>query len=102
MMNDVTKQKVVARIHRIVGQLEGVVRMVEEDRYCVDVLLQIASAQAALGQAGKVVLRSHVETCVADALAIGKPAERQRKVDELMEVFARYGGLGKRSLGGKQ
>jgi DNA-binding FrmR family transcriptional regulator len=99
MMNDATKQRVLARIHRIAGQLEGVARMIEEDRYCVDVLLQIVSAQAALGQAGKVVLRSHVETCMSDAMATGKPAERRRKVDELMEVFARYGCLGKRSLG---
>jgi DNA-binding FrmR family transcriptional regulator len=99
MMNDATKQNVLARIHRIAGQLEGIARMVEDDRYCVDVLLQIASVQAALGQVGKVLLRSHVETCVTDAMATGKPAERKRKVDELMEVFARYGGLGRRSLG---
>lgn len=97
MMNDATKQKVLARIRRIAGQLEGVARMIEEDRYCVDVLLQIASAQAALGQAGKVVLRSHVETCVTAALESGKAAERKQKIDELMEVFARYGGLGRRS-----
>lgn len=99
MMNDATKQKVLARLRRIAGQLEGVARMIEDDRYCVDVLHQIASAQAALGQAGKVVLQSHVETCVADAMATGKPAERKRKVDELMDIFTRYGGLGKRMLG---
>ena len=96
MMNDATKKKVLARIRRIAGQLEGVARMIEEDRYCVDVLLQIASAQAALGQVGKVVLRSHVETCVTDAMATGKPAEREQKINELMEVFARYGCLGRR------
>ena len=61
--------------------------MVEEDRYCVDVLLQIASAQAALGQAGKVVLRSHVETCVTDAIESGKPGDRRQKIDELFEVL---------------
>jgi DNA-binding FrmR family transcriptional regulator len=97
MMNDATKKKVLARIRRIAGQLEGVARMIEEDRYCVDILLQISSAQAALGQAGKVVLRSHVETCVSDAIATGKPGERKQKIDELMEVFARYGCLGKKS-----
>jgi len=96
MMNDATKKKVLARIRRIAGQLEGVARMIEEDRYCVDVLLQIASAQAALGQVGKVVLRSHVETCVTDAMATGKLAEREQKINELMEVFARYGCLGRR------
>lgn len=98
VMNDDTKKKVLARIRRIAGQLEGVARMIEEDRYCVDVLLQIASAQAGLGQAGKVVLRSHVETCVADVMATGKPTERRQKVDELMAVFARYGCLGKKSV----
>ena len=97
MMDDATKSKVLARIRRVAGQLEGVARMIEEERYCVDILLQLASAQAALGQTGKVVLRSHVETCVTDAMATGKPGERKQKLDELMEVFARYGGLGKRS-----
>jgi DNA-binding FrmR family transcriptional regulator len=93
MMNEPTKKKVLARIRRVAGQLQGVARMIEEDRYCVDVLLQIASARAALGQAGKVVLRAHVETCVSEAIATGKPAERKQKLDELMEVFARHGDL---------
>jgi len=97
MMDEVTTRNVLARLRRIAGQLEGVARMIEEDRYCVDVLLQISSAQAALGQTGKVVLRSHVETCVSDAIERGKPAERKEKIDELMEVFARCGGLGRRA-----
>jgi CsoR family transcriptional regulator, copper-sensing transcriptional repressor len=99
MMHDSTKSKVLARLRRIAGQVEGVARMVEQDRYCVDVLLQIASAQAALGQAGTLVLRSHVETCVSAVLASGNPAERKQKVDELMKVFSRYGRLGTRSSG---
>lgn len=98
MMNDTSKQKVLARIRRIAGQLEGIARMIEEDRHCVDILTQIASAQAALGQAGKVLLRSHVETCVAAAMESGKGAQRKQKLDELMEVFARYGGLGRRAV----
>jgi len=92
-MSPAMKTKIVDRLRRIAGQVEGVARMVEQDRYCVDILLQIAAAQAALGQASKLVLRSHVETCVSDALASGKPAERRQKIDELMDVFARYGGL---------
>ena len=96
-MNEPTKEKVLARIGRIAGQLQGIARMVEADRYCVDVLLQLASAQAAIGQASKLVLRSHVETRVAEALTTGRPAERRAKLDELMTVFGRYGGLGTRS-----
>lgn len=95
-MNDATKKRVLIRLRRIAGQVEGLARMVEEDRYCVDVLLQVASAQGALGEAGKVVLRSHVETCVTDALASGTAAARKRKVDELMQVFSRYGRFGNR------
>jgi len=94
MMDDVTKKKALARLRRVAGQVEGIARMVEQDRYCVDVLLQVASAQAALGQAGNVVLRSHVETCVSAALASGKTAQRKQKIDELMDVFSRYGRLG--------
>jgi DNA-binding FrmR family transcriptional regulator len=92
MMGDETKKKALARLRRIAGQVEGVARMVDGDRYCVDVLLQIAAAQAALGEVGKIVLRSHVETCVSEAMASGRVAERNRKIDELMEVFGRYGG----------
>jgi len=95
MLHGAAKNKVLQRLRRIAGQVEGVARMVEDDRYCVDVLLQIASAEAALGQAAKAVLRSHVESCVADAVASGKPTEQKRKLDELLEVFARYGWGGR-------
>jgi DNA-binding FrmR family transcriptional regulator len=94
MMTDPNKEKVLARLRRIAGQVAGIARMLEENRYCVDVLLQIGSAQAALGQAGKLVLREHVETCVSQTLASEKHAERKQKIDELVEVFDRYGRLG--------
>jgi DNA-binding FrmR family transcriptional regulator len=96
MMSKATKEQVTLRLRRAAGQLAGVQRMVEEDRYCVDVLLQIAAIQAALGQAGKLVLRSHVDTCVTAALRTGKAGERKQKLDELMNVFTRYGRLGGR------
>lgn len=71
--------------------------MVEGDRHCVDVLLQIASAQAALNQVTKLVLRSHVETCVTEAMSSEKAADRRRKIDELTEAFTRYGSLARGS-----
>lgn len=94
MMTETSKKKILARLRRIAGQVEGIAHMLEEDRYCVDVLLQIGSARAALGQAGKLVLRAHVETCVSEALTSGRPGDRKQKLDELMEVFARYGSQG--------
>jgi DNA-binding FrmR family transcriptional regulator len=96
MMDSDRKKKVVARLRRIAGQVEGVSRMIEDDRYCVDVLLQIASAQAALGQAGALVLRSHVDTCVSEAMNNGTAGQRKKKVDELMDVFSRYSRMGSR------
>jgi DNA-binding FrmR family transcriptional regulator len=93
MLQGETKRSVQTRLGRIAGQVAGISRMVEEERYCVDVLLQIAAVQAALGQVGKLVLGSHVETCVAEALASGKPAARRQKLAELMEVFSRFSAL---------
>jgi DNA-binding FrmR family transcriptional regulator len=93
MMDADSKKAVTRRLRRIAGQLEAISRMVDEDRYCVDILLQIAATQGALGQAGRVVLKSHVETCVAEALASGSAKQRREKIDELLEVFSRYGYL---------
>lgn len=95
-MDDATKKKVLTRLRKIAGQVGGMARMVEEERYCVDVLLQVASAQAALGEAGRLVLRSHIETCVSDAINSGKPAERKQKINELMQVVSRHGCMGGR------
>jgi DNA-binding FrmR family transcriptional regulator len=86
-----TKKQATTRLNRIAGQVEGLQRMIEQDRYCVDVLLQIAAVRAALDQAGKVILAGHVETCVAEAFASGKPRERKKKMGELIEVFRRFG-----------
>jgi DNA-binding FrmR family transcriptional regulator len=88
-----TREQVEQRLRRIAGQVGGIQRMVEQDRYCVDVLLQIAAVRAALDRVGKLVLGSHVETCVAQAFESGSARERRRKRDELLEVFSRFGGL---------
>jgi DNA-binding FrmR family transcriptional regulator len=85
------REKVLARLRKVAGQVTGIQRMVEEDRYCVDVLHQVAAVEGALDRVGQMVLASHVETCVASALESGKPRERKKKLDELMEVFSRLG-----------
>ena len=84
------------RLKRVAGQIAGIERMVDEDRYCVDVLLQVAAVRAALDGVGKVILRSHVETCVSDALVSGRAKERAEKLDEIMEVFSRFANVGGR------
>jgi CsoR family transcriptional regulator, copper-sensing transcriptional repressor len=91
MMDAGTKQKVRARLRRIAGQVAAIERMVDEDRYCVDVMNQVAAVHAALGKVGEVVMRQHVETCVTHAMRSGDAAVRKAKIDELMALYGRYG-----------
>lgn len=91
MLNEETKSKVRGRLRRIEGQVQGLQRMIDHDTYCVDVLLQISAVQGALEQVQKLLLGRHIESCVTDALRSGSKSERQQKVDELLEVFTRFG-----------
>jgi DNA-binding FrmR family transcriptional regulator len=95
-MTPETQEQVRRRIRRIAGQVAGIEKMIEEDRYCVDILLQVAAVRAALDGMGKVLLNGHIETCVSDALASGRPKERKEKIEELMEVFSRFAHIGGR------
>jgi CsoR family transcriptional regulator, copper-sensing transcriptional repressor len=92
VIDDETKGKVRGRLRRIEGQVQGLQRMLAADAYCVDILLQVSAVQGALEQVQKLLLGRHIESCVAEALHSGSRAERQRKVDELLEVFSRFGG----------
>jgi CsoR family transcriptional regulator, copper-sensing transcriptional repressor len=91
MMDPDTKAQVRTRLRRIAGQVEAIERMVDEDRYCVDIMNQVAAVQAALGKVGAMVLRPHVETCVTQAMRGGDARARRQKIDELMTLFGRYG-----------
>ncbi|HRN84557.1 MAG TPA: metal-sensitive transcriptional regulator [Hyphomicrobium sp.] len=77
------------RLNRIEGQVRGLARMVEEDRYCIDIVTQIAAVRAALRRVEEDVLRDHVSHCVAHAMASGDKAEQDQKIAELMDVLAR-------------
>ena len=79
------------RLARIRGQIDGIGRMIEEDRYCVDVLVQLRAVHAALRKVEESVLRGHVEHCVAGALQSGTESQGREKLDELFEVLGRYG-----------
>jgi DNA-binding FrmR family transcriptional regulator len=77
------------RLSRIEGQVRGLARMVEEDRYCIDIVTQIAAVRAALRRVEEDVLRDHISHCVAHAMASGDKAEQAEKIDELMDVLVR-------------
>jgi CsoR family transcriptional regulator, copper-sensing transcriptional repressor len=92
MIDDTTKAKAQGRLRRIEGQVQGLQRMIASEAYCVDILLQISAVQGALEQVQKLLLGRHIESCVADAFRSGTRGDRQRKMDELLDVFARFGG----------
>jgi len=92
MIDPDTKAKVLGRLRRIEGQVQGIQRMVEEEKYCVDILLQLAAVQGAVEQAQKLLLGQHIESCVADAIRSGNSRDRQKKVGELLDVFSRFAG----------
>jgi CsoR family transcriptional regulator, copper-sensing transcriptional repressor len=84
------KEALVKRLHRIEGQVRGIERMIEEDRYCIDVLTQISAATTALETVAFKVLDDHVNHCVAGALASGDPAAAEAKSRELLEAVHRF------------
>lgn len=88
-MRDIAKRSVLKRLTRIEGQVRGLARMVEEDRYCIDVVTQLSAVRAALRRAEEEILADHAAHCVENAIASGNKAEQRRKVAELIEVFAR-------------
>ncbi|MBD0290709.1 MAG: metal-sensitive transcriptional regulator [Thermoleophilia bacterium] len=84
------REALVRRLHRIEGQVRGIERMVDEERYCVDVLTQIAAVTTALESLAFAVLDSHVGHCVNDALASGDPQVAAEKSRELLEAVHRF------------
>jgi DNA-binding FrmR family transcriptional regulator len=88
-MQHEAKASTLKRLARVEGQVRGLGRMVEEDRYCIDIVTQIAAVRAALKRIEEEVLKDHVAHCVEHAIASGDPADQRRKIEELMEVFRR-------------
>jgi DNA-binding FrmR family transcriptional regulator len=86
-MRTETKQNCGDRLKRIEGQVRGIARMIDEDRYCIDVLTQIRAVRAALRGVEDEVLKDHVEHCVESAIASGDGADQRQKVKELLTVL---------------
>ncbi len=83
------KPKVLNRLSRIEGQVRGLSRMVEEDRYCIDVLTQLQAVRAALSRVESQVLKDHMDHCVMGAIAGDDLADRKAKASELIELLGR-------------
>ena len=93
MLDDEEKKKLANRLRRVVGQVEAVARMIDEDKYCVDVLMQLSAATGALGKVGQIVLEEHLRTCVTEAIENGDAQDRDEKLEELIKLFRKYAGV---------
>lgn len=75
------------RLRKIEGQVRGVARMMEEDRYCIDILQQLQAVKAALAKVESLVLKDHAASCVEEAIRSGEPGAQRRKFSELVDLF---------------
>ena len=89
VMQQDTKIKCQKRLSRIEGQVRGLTRMIAEDRYCIDVITQIAAVRAALRRVEEAILEDHVSHCVEHAIRSGDGTEQRQKINELIEVLKR-------------
>ena len=87
VIDDSLNDDAMRRLKRIAGQVEGLSRMIDQRRYCVDVLHQIRAVEAALHKLGELVLRNHLRTCVADAFRSTRRADIDAKIEELVRVY---------------
>jgi DNA-binding FrmR family transcriptional regulator len=84
------RQKILNRLRRVEGQVRGIEKMVEDDRYCIDILTQVGAAITALEAVGLKVLEDHTRHCVAGALASGDEAVAREKTEELLAAVQRF------------
>jgi CsoR family transcriptional regulator, copper-sensing transcriptional repressor len=88
-MKNEAKTACLKRLGRIEGQVRGLARMVEDERYCIDIVTQITAVRAALRRVEEGILKDHISHCVEHAIASGDQAEQRQKVAELMELMGR-------------
>ena len=83
------KQQIEARLSRVEGQVRGLRKMVDEDRYCIDVLTQVSAVQSALQSVALLLLRDHTQHCVAEAIQSGEGSDKVRELSEAVERLVR-------------
>lgn len=89
-MDERTKTDLSARLRRVEGQVRGIARMVEEDKYCIDVLTQVSAAVSALEKVGLKLVGTHMRSCVRDALTTEDPTAGEERIEELVGSLERF------------
>jgi len=89
-MSQSDKKPIISRLNRIAGQVNGIAKMIEEDRYCIDVLHQVQAIKAALSRAEDEILKDHAASCVESAIQSGDPNDQRRKFNELVALMGKF------------
>lgn len=87
------KERIVRRLKSIEGHIRGIQKMVEDDRYCIDIIKQILAVKSAVDKVSAMILKSHLEDCVTTAIRSNKQAERERVITEIIDVFETSGKI---------
>lgn len=90
MANATTHKEQMMRLKRIEGQVRGIQRMIEEERYCIDILNQLQAVEAAVKRVETNILKKHLQGCVADAFETGSEREQDAKLDEIVKLLFRF------------
>ena len=80
----------IVRLNRIEGQVRGISKMIQDGRYCIDILTQMKSVANALAKVQENIFRNHMESCVKDSLTGDDPQDREAKVDEILEILSKF------------
>jgi DNA-binding FrmR family transcriptional regulator len=89
ILEETQQQTLVTRLNRIEGQIRGIRRMVQEPRLCIEILQQLAAAEAALNRISLAVFKHHIETCIPEGVEISQ-AEARKRLGELVDIFDRF------------
>ncbi|MBN1697001.1 MAG: metal-sensitive transcriptional regulator [Spirochaetales bacterium] len=90
MMNKRQSEEVITRLRKIEGQIRGIVKMIENERYCIDILSQTRAVVSAMRKVEDMVMYQHLHTCVAESMKSGSKEDRNRKIDEVMQMFSQF------------
>jgi DNA-binding FrmR family transcriptional regulator len=87
------KERIVKRLKSIEGHIRGIQRMIEEDKYCIDVIKQLLAVKSALDKVNTLILKHHLENCVTTAIRSNKNTKREQVISELLDVFETSGKI---------
>jgi len=90
LIDDQTKRATTRRLKLIRGQLDGIERMITQEKYCIDIINQITAVRNALEKVSLLVMKRHIESCVADSIEVGDERKKNQKIDELMETLYKF------------